>query len=208
MRLNTSWNSSGVCAEVNTRCSVWQPTQLVRNSFCLSVPGALISHSAFESWPMMLRALASLRSALAALPAVDGRVLCGHRVARRAHRDLVFARAEPVGREAVIALVVGDDRDGDGRAFLLGVDQHALHVAFLGRGDGPGQRGVLRLGAGGKPGLHQHGAYADAREQAKMSKSHRRFLPRLLQWFVVRPGRPQSRLDCGHDRLAAGLGFQ
>ena len=30
-------------------------------------------------------------------------------------------------------LCVGDDRDGDGRAGLLGGDQHAFHRAFLGR---------------------------------------------------------------------------
>src|SRR5262249_59657732 len=52
----------------------------------------------------------------------------GQRVARGADRDRVLAGRQAVGREAVVALVVGDYRDGDGRAFLPGVDQHTFHV--------------------------------------------------------------------------------
>src|SRR5262249_26874366 len=44
----------------------------------------------------------------------------------------------------VTALVVGHDRDGDGRAIALGADQHASHRPFLGRGDLAVERGALR----------------------------------------------------------------
>jgi len=69
MRANTFFHSSGLCIALNTRCSVWQPTQSGRNDLTGSAPGAIMIHSPLESWPWMLFALASLTSVLAGLPA-------------------------------------------------------------------------------------------------------------------------------------------
>src|SRR5438552_8934849 len=43
-------------------------------------------------------------------------------ITRCTRRDRIFAGSEPAGWERVAALVVGDDRGGDGRAVLLGAD--------------------------------------------------------------------------------------
>src|ERR1700724_565095 len=61
-------------------------------------------------------------------------------------RDCGRGGVEPIRREAVSTLRVGDDGDGDGRAHLLGADQHAFHRAFLGRGNLAAERSSgLRL---------------------------------------------------------------
>src|SRR5258707_11969400 len=70
MRLNTCSYSDASWAEVSTRCSVWQPTHWIMNCFCWSEPGRLLSHSPLESVAARLRALPSLRSAVAVEPAV------------------------------------------------------------------------------------------------------------------------------------------
>ena len=67
-------------------------------------------------------------------------------VAGRPDRDRVLAGLDPAIGEAVLALVIGHHRGGDGRAFLLQVDQDPFHGRLLGRGYLPGQD--LRLGAG------------------------------------------------------------
>src|SRR5262249_38745936 len=66
-------------------------------------------------------------------------------VADRADGDGVRAGLEPVRREAVAAVLVGDDRDGDDSTGLLGTDYDAFHGAFGRRGDLAGERvGRLR----------------------------------------------------------------
>ena len=57
----------------------------------------------------------------------------GQLIADRANPDGIFARFQPVLREAVLALGVADDGDGDGGPGALGADKHAFHRAFLGR---------------------------------------------------------------------------
>ncbi len=93
----------------------------------------------------------------------DQGVACG------ADRDRVLAGRKPVGREAVIALLIGHHRDGDGGALFLGVHQNAFHVAFLLRGNDARQGGA---------GLRQRALRqaerkdADSRQQAEVSQSH------------------------------------
>jgi hypothetical protein len=89
-------------------------------------------------------------------------------VADGADRDRIFARLHARGREAVAALLVGHHRGGDGRAFLLGADQHALHRALFARGHQPGQGG-LRLRAA----RHQCGCeQGDRHSKPTLPSSH------------------------------------
>src|SRR5713226_9966375 len=71
MRPKICLNSSASWADAKTRCSVWQLTQLVMLALRLSGPGALISHSALESWFAKFFVLTSLMSALAPTPAIS-----------------------------------------------------------------------------------------------------------------------------------------
>ena len=68
------------------------------------------------------------------------------RVAGGADGDIVFAWIELAGREAELALVVRHYRGGDGRAFLLGADEHAFHHAFRLRGNLAAERLCLSGG--------------------------------------------------------------
>ena len=79
---------------------------------------------------------------------------------------------EAVGREAVLALVVGHHGGRDGRAIFLGVDQHAFHRAFLFGRHGAAERGGLRL-CGERQ--RQHGRDADAYHQCDLQCGFRGF---------------------------------
>ncbi len=77
--------------------------------------------------------LAQLEVGLGLLAGSDvGRAGAVKIVAGGANLQRVMPRLQPRGREAVTALVVADDRDGDARAVLFGADHHAFHRAFLG----------------------------------------------------------------------------
>ena len=88
-------------------------------------------------------------SAVAGLPAATSAASAAVRlVAGGADRQRIVAGLELGGREAVMALVVAHHRDGEARAGLAGADQHALHGAFLLRGDLASERGAgLRVRA-------------------------------------------------------------
>ena len=75
---------------------------------------------------------------------IDSRCLACADIRRRLADDVVSdgADADHVGaetrvsrREAIAAVLVTDDGDGDVGAVLLGADQHAFHHAFLGGAD-------------------------------------------------------------------------
>jgi hypothetical protein len=87
-----------------------------------------------------------------------GRALAVEVIAGGADVDRILAGVKARGRETVAAVLVGDDRDGDRRAGLLGGDQHAFHRPFLVRGDLAGERryglGARRIGAGGQDESH------------------------------------------------------
>ena len=125
--------------------------------------------------------LAELDVGLGGLAGRDGRFLgSGEDVARGADRDVVLAGRQAVGREAEIALVVAGHRNGDGRAFLLGADQNAFHVAFLGRGHHAGQRGGALRERVGRQSCQQEATRTHTCKQPKISHSHR-YLPRLVR---------------------------
>ena len=62
-------------------------------------------------------------------------------VADRPRAERIVPGLEPRRREAVLALVVADDRDRDGRAVLLGAHHHPFHDRLGGRADLAGERG-------------------------------------------------------------------
>ena len=97
-------------------------------------------------------------------------------VADRADAQRVLAGRKLAGGEAVAALLVAHDRDGDGA--LLGVDQNAFHRAFLGGGDRPGQ-GDGVLGGGGVEGKERDGKEKKSNTQCGC-EAHGRFLPPIL----------------------------
>src|SRR5260370_39244580 len=76
-------------------------------------------------------------------------------VADRANAELRLTWSQLARREAEAAILAGDDRERDGRAFLGGAHQHSLHGVFLGGTDEAGQCGALRLRQGGA--RKQHG---------------------------------------------------
>ena len=65
MRTKICSNSAASWVDETMRCMVWQPTHWVRNPFCLSAPGRLISHSPLEICAVSFFVLLSLRSAVA-----------------------------------------------------------------------------------------------------------------------------------------------
>ena len=120
------------------RSSVWQPTQLSSMPFCWSVPGTLCIHSPFDicaARSSVLRSDQVVRGGLRARPRPILRIV--EVVADRPDAERILAGRELAGGEAVAALRVAHDRDGDGA--LLGAHQHAFHRAFLGGGDLAGQ---------------------------------------------------------------------
>src|ERR1700704_4991381 len=99
MRVNTALNSSWSCVDVKMRCRLWQPTQSGRNDLILSSPGALNSHSAFESWRAgVFLGLDQLDSGLRSAGRDVDRLRAVEIVSGGADADLVVAGLEPVGR--------------------------------------------------------------------------------------------------------------
>ena len=156
MRGKICFHSSAVCDDMKMRCNVWQLGAVAHDLLLsLTVPGALLSHSALVSCGMTLRDLVELDVGLGVLGGRNlHRLRSVEHVADGADRDGVVAGLQPLGREAVLALVVGHDRGGDGRAVLLDADEHAFHRAFLGRRHRAAERRGLRLrrAAASRPG--------------------------------------------------------
>ena len=94
-------------------------------------------------------------------------------VADGADGDGVVAGLEPVGGEAVLALVVGHHRGGDGRAFPFHVDENAFHRPFLGRRHLAAERDLRLRGRRRRAGEDDCGH----EQEAEMRRSHGR-LPR------------------------------
>ena len=108
----------------------------------LVVVGAGDAHHPFGIGELLAQVagLAQLEVGAGGLPRRDIGVFGTFEViSDRANLQAVAAGREPRRREAVAALRVGDDADGDVRTILLGADDHAFHRSFLGRGDLAGE---------------------------------------------------------------------
>ena len=200
MRRNTCLNSSASWVERMMRSSVWQLLQSSTKRFWSSVPGMLISHSALDICAPRFCVGLSLTSILSSCPAADGGVLgTVEIVADGANADRIMPGIEARSREAEMAFVVADDRDGDGRAVLPGADDDAFHQAFFGgadlarkRGGGlrEGRRGGLqrerrqsRRRNASNSALHRHGIL---HRNLPGADSARRLAPRP-SGFIIRP---------------------
>ena len=95
-------------------------------------------------------------------------------VADRAHAQDILTWIQLARREAEAAVLAGHDRERDGRAFLGGAHQHALHGVFLGGTDEAGQCRALRLRKGGGA-RKQHGERRTGGDE-KVTTAHG-FLP-------------------------------
>ena len=155
------------------RSSVWQPTQPSSMPFCWSVPGTLCSHSPFDICAARSSVLRSVRLWVVVRGPTSTGLGIVEVVADRADAERVLAGRELAGGEAVAALLVAHDRDGDGA--LLGADQHAFHRAFLGGGDLAGQ-GDGVLGGGGVEGK-QRGGKRTGKQHAVRLRCAWTFLP-------------------------------
>ena len=109
------------------RSSEWQLLQSSTKLFCASVPGMLMSHSALVSCALKFRAGLSLSRSVSPGRRRHWLLRTVEIIAGGADVHRVMAGIEPDGREAEMALVVDDDRDGDRRAVLPGADDDAFH---------------------------------------------------------------------------------
>src|SRR6202023_3018657 len=104
MRRKICLNSAASWVEAKMRWTVWHSTQLIRLPLTFSGPGALSINSALVGWAARFLVVAGRRRAA-----------------------LIMPGPEPIGREAVFALLVADHRDRDIAAIPLGADQHTFH---------------------------------------------------------------------------------
>ena len=120
----------------------------------------------------------------------------------RPNADGIFARLEPVRREAVAALIIGYDADGDRRPLLLGADDHAFHRPFFGGGDLAGKRRrSLGPDIGCADGLDKQSRKCRRRNAREISREHNR----LPVSFLPPRCRPNVPTGCAKPMMAESV---